>query len=229
MNDAHREARGILLRVGALLLAAAAVEAGLKLYAILAGIWFQAQLGVVAALAGVLLLVRSPGAIAPARALAALGAALVLARLLMIPVNTPPALLLMELRVQPGLAWPSLLVPLAALAVAVFATWRLGAPAVRAMQSAAGGRGWPLWPAAVLGGVIGLALALQPRLALDADAAAQAEALARRQLGDGWRYHVVVAIPDGDPMRPRLAFGMVTAWNDGEIRTLTVPADAPGL
>jgi hypothetical protein len=136
-----------------------------------------------------------------------------------LPFIQPPQLSLTELSLEPAsFIWPAA-AAIAAVGVELWIWRELGRTNVQAALSGAGSRLWDDATAAKAGAAaILLAIGLR-WLSLHGDSAAVAVSLAREQLGPDYRY-ALTSIGSTSKDGHKSVQGVVTAWNDNEIKTV---------
>ena len=134
-----------------------------------------------------------------------------------LPVLQPWDLIVTEVRLDP-IGCLAMAGPIAiALCLLFWVARVLGLPAVRDAIISAGIRRWDMRLPAQAGGGVVLLACLMLFLALHGQSADLATSLALRQLGPEYRYHLSWISSSGNGHGTSVS-GVVTAWNDREIR-----------
>jgi len=203
------------------LLVVGVLDIGVMIYCIANSISYSSSFNIFAVIAGVFLLRASLRAASVVRWLAMFMLAALLTLILAWPFLQPWDLTLTEVRLNPWSAGGT--VAFAALVLGLLA-WlysQLGRAPILAARAAAGRPKRDMRIPAVVG--VGLVVVLGVFLSvfLSGESASKAESIAAQQLGDGYRYHVSSL---NIQMNNRVKFvsGVVTAWNDKEIKSVPV-------
>lgn len=98
---------------------------------------------------------------------------------------------------------------------------QLGRASVRAAQAAAGRPNRSMRIPASVGVGLVVALAVFLSVFLGGESASKAKTIAAQQLGDGYRYHVS-SLNIQLNNNGKFASGVVTAWNDKEVKNVPV-------
>lgn len=220
-------ARTVLKRTGAVLIGVGLVDIGAMAYCIANDIAYASSFNVFAVIAGVFLMRGSLRAASIVRSACVFLLCAVVALAVVWPMIQPMDLTMTQLRLDPGSAVLAAVVPLLVCALLGWLVMQLSLPAVRAAQVESGLRPRRLRTpiAAGLGLVLTVSLVLN-FLLLDGESANKAKALAARQLGGAYRYHVsslsIVNTQEGTEVQ-----AVVTAWNATEVRHLPVTWQEP--
>lgn len=207
----------ILKHVGVVLVAVSLLIVAVTIYLGAGGRAITLGLGAITLAAGVLLLRGDTRAAWATRMLSAFGVGATVVGLGGQLLMRPPDLILAELRLQPL----SFLLPAAAAILAgciqIWVMRELGREPVQTAIAAAGLPRWPLEPIVKAGGAVMLMVTLLLWLSLHGTSASVAMELALRQLGPDYRY-ALTSISSARRSGRTEVSGVVTAWNDHEIR-----------
>jgi hypothetical protein len=178
---------------------------------------YPAILDGIAIAAGLWLLWDGPRAALWVRTLAAFLLAAGVVAVIAAPLLQPLDLTLTELRLDP-IGCLAIVAPVAiTLGLALWVVRELGHQPVRDAIISAGIRRWDMRIPAQAGGGLVLLVCLMLWLALHGQSAELATSLALQQLGPGYRYHLSWISSSGNGHGTSVR-GVVTAWNDKEIR-----------
>jgi hypothetical protein len=209
----------IVKRAGAGLLAIGIIDGAVTIARLAVAGPYPGVLDGIAVIAGIALLRGGPRAALWVRTLAvfllAAGVVLVIAA----PLYQPLDLTLTEIRLDPGDFATKAASVTVVLCVTLWVTLRLGQRSIQDAISRAGIRRWDMrMPAQAGGGIVALSGCLL-WLTLHGQSADLATSLALQQLGPDYRYHLSW-ISSANNGHGRSVTGVVTAWNDKEIRTV---------
>ena len=211
----------ILNRTGTVLVVIGLLDIAVMIYCIVNRISYSSSFNIFAVIAGVFLLRGSLRAASIVRWLGVFMIAAFVALLLAWPLMQPIDLTLTQARLSPLSALTSL-----GLLVLVFAllSWlvrELGRTSVLEARAAEGRKSRDMRIPAVLGVGLVVLLVVFLTLLLGGESASKAKSLAEQNLGAGYRYHVssmnIAKTSQGTIIR-----GVVTAWNEREIRNVPV-------
>jgi hypothetical protein len=206
-----------LRRVGGVLLAVGLIDLAITIARLSAAGPYPAILDGMAIAAGIWLLLDGARAALWVRSLAifllAGGVVLVVA----VPVLQPLDLTLTEVRLDPAGCLAKAGPIVAALCLLFWVVRELGRPSVRDAIISAEIRRWDMRIPAQAGGGVVLLICLMVVLALHGQSADLATSLALQQLGPFYRYHLSW-ISSSNNGHGTSVNGVVTAWNDKEIR-----------
>jgi hypothetical protein len=216
----------ILKRVGLVLAVAGSI--GLALAVWFAPGWRLFEFGVagVAVVAGILLLRGNMAAARFVRAAASCVLGIVVVAVLGLASLQPFDLTLTEIRLDPmRFCWPATYAIVGVLLL-LWTVRELGREPVQAASAEIGLRRWdPMTPAKAGAGVTAVVAGLL-WLSLHGQSAQLAESLALQQLGPGYRYSLS-SIHGADNGRGTSVSGVVTAWNDKEIKEVLLHWETP--
>lgn len=216
----------IMKRVGAVLLAAGLIDGIVTILRLARTGPYPGVLDAVAVAAGLALLTGGPRMALWVRSLAIFVLAACVVGIVAAPLFQPLSLSITEIRLDPTVfgAWGARIVAVAG--VTLWVAWRLGHRAVQDAIIAAGIRRWDMsLPAQGGAGVTALA-ALLLWLTLHGQSADLATSLALEQLGPDYRYHLswISSARNG---HGTTVTGVVTAWNDKEIKKVVLHWETP--
>jgi hypothetical protein len=209
----------VLRRVGGVLLAVGMIDLGVTIVRRAVAGPYLAALDAIAILAGLCLLWGGPRAALWVRSLAVFLLAAGVVPIIATPFYQPLSLTIAELRAD----WADLAGKAAQLAVLLaFLLWvalELGRASVQEAIIRAGIRRWSMQIPAQAGGGIVLLVGFLSWLSIHGQSAPLAESLALQQLGPDYRYHLSW-ISSAKTDRGTSVSGVVTAWNDKEVKTV---------
>jgi hypothetical protein len=204
-------------RVGALLLSIGIIDGVVTIVRLTeAGPW-PGVLDSIAVVAGIALLRGGPRATLWVRSVAVFLLAACLVLIIAAPLFQPVDLSIAEIRFAPAASAGIVASVIVILCVTLWVTLRLGHPSVLDTIARAGIMRWDMTiPAQAGAGVVALA-SLLLWLTLHGQSGELATALALKQLGPDYRYHLSW-ISSANNGHGTTVTGVVTAWNDKEIR-----------
>lgn len=211
----------ILKRVGGVLIVVGLLDIGVMIYCIAKDTSYSSSLNVFAVIAGIFLLRGDLPAATLVRSFAAFLLSACAALFLALPFLQPVSLTLTQLRLAP-------LHGALTIAGTLFLFWllywvirELGRAPVQAALIQAGRKSPNLRVPAAVGVGLVVVLGIFLALLLGGESARRAKSMAEHELGPGYRYHVsslnIAINNEGTSVS-----GVVTAWNDREIRSLPV-------
>ena len=216
--------RSILKRVGIVLVAVGLVDIAWMIYCIVHRLAYQSSLNLFAVIAGVLLMRGSIRAAAVVRWFSVFFLTAGLGALFVWPAAEPLDLTLTRIRLNPGghVAAVALLVFI--LVLFYWAIKELGREEVRVASESAGLKRRDMRLPIGLGIALVVGLGVSLNVFLHGVSAERAKSMAAKEVGPGYRFHVrSLAISSvGDK---KSVSGVVTAWNDKEIREIAVHWD----
>lgn len=215
------EHRPILRRAGVVLIVVGLLDVVLMVYGILSNMAYTSGFNVLAVVAGIFLMRSSLRAASLVRWLAVFTLAGCASLVIAWPFVQPIDFTLTQLRLSPLLTIGSLGVAVV-LGLVLFWLYReLGHVSVLAAQVAAGRPVRDMRIPAVVGICVVVALAVFMGLLLGGEAAMKAKAIAAKQLGAKYRYHVT-SLSISSNSQGTFVSGTVAAWNDTEIQNVSV-------
>lgn len=217
---------GILRRAGVVLLALGAIDLAVTIVRLTEAGPYPASIDAAAAIAGLALLFGGPRAALWVRSIAVFLLAAGIALVVAVPFYQPLNLTITQIRLEPWTFIPKAAELAFTLCVLFWAARELGRRPVLDAIITAGIKRWDMSiPAQAGAGVVALGCLLL-WLALQGQTKQLAESLALEQLGPGYRYHLSwiskTSIGHGTSVA-----GMVTAWNDREIKTVVLHWETP--
>jgi hypothetical protein len=211
----------ILKRTGAVLLAVGLVDIAVMVYCIINGISYSSSFNIFAVVAGIFLLRGSLRAASVVRWFAAFMLAGFSALLLAWPFFQPIDLTLTQIRVSPLSTAASVGVTALVIVLLFWLYRELGQSPVLQARAVAGRKARDMRvPAAAGVGLVAM-LGVLMALLLGGESASKAQAMAEQQLGSAYRYHVS-SLNIAKNNRGTFVAGVVTAWNEKEIRNVPV-------
>jgi hypothetical protein len=210
-----------LKRAGLALVVVGAVDIAAMVYCILRGISYSSSFHIFAVVAGVFLLKGNLRAASAVRWFAVFMLAALCATVLAWPFMQPLDLTLTQARLAPGQAVFTLGLLAFVVALLLWLYRELGTTEVLAARAAAGRKVRDLRIPAALGlGLVVIMTATVP-LFLEGESGSKAKAIAQQQLGGGYQYHVS-SLRVAKTLQGTFVAGVVTAWNDHEVKTVPV-------
>jgi hypothetical protein len=210
---------GILKRVGVVLLVVGLIDTVVTIERFAIAGPCPAAFDATAIVAGIFLFLGGPRAALWVRTLAIFLLAAGIALMIAAPFYQPLDLTLTEIRLDPT----ALIFKAAPIAVIlVLSLWvsrELGRQPIQDAIASAGIRRWDMRIPAQAGAGVVVLVCLLLWLALHGQSAQLAESLALQQLGPDYRYHLSWISRGGNGHGTSIS-GVVTAWNDKEIKTV---------
>ncbi len=211
----------ILKRIGTVLLAVGLLDIAVMVYCIVNRVSYSSSFNLIAVIAGIFLLRGSVRAASIVRWFAVFMLAGFLTLVFAWPFLQPIDLTLTQVRLNPLSAVASLGVISVLLALLFWLYRELGQASIQAACAAAGRKDRDMRiPAAAGVGVVVL-LAIFMAILLGSELVSKAKSMAEQQLGATYRYHVssLNIMTNG---QSTFVTGVVTAWNEKEIRQVPV-------
>jgi hypothetical protein len=215
----------ILRRVGLVLIVVGVIDVGLMIYCIVHDIHYSSPYNIFAIIAGIFLLRGSLRGAALISQAAALLLAFFIVGTLLLPVFVPVGLVLAGLRIYPlrVLADAARMAFFLGLSFWVFRQLRREVVLQASVRSK--GRIPSLRVPILIGVALVAILASTTSLSLRSDRAKRAEQIAASQVGDGYNLHVTSIGTTWTSKGGGRSYAVVTAWNDHEIRKISVSWD----
>ncbi|MES2958041.1 MAG: hypothetical protein V4792_07625 [Pseudomonadota bacterium] len=211
----------ILRKTGSVLLAVGLLDIAVMIYCIVNSISYSSSFNIFAVVAGIFLLRGSLRAASIVRWFAMFMLVGFLALVLAWPFIQPVDLTLTQVRLSPFAAVISAAFMFGVLVLLYWLQRQLGEMPVQSARAAAGRKIRDMRVPAAAGVGLVVVLALFLSLLLGGESAAKAISIAQQQLGPAYRYHVsslnIAKSNEGTSVT-----GLVTAWNDKEIRSVPV-------
>jgi len=211
----------ILRRTGIVLIAVGAVDIAAMVYCMVNGISYSSSLNVFAVVAGVFLVRGSLAAASLLRWFSVFSLAVLCSLVLAWPVFQPFDLTLTQFRVSPAASALSALLFAGLIALFGWIQSQLGRPPVLEAILAAGRKVRSMKFPAAAGVALVVLLATGVPLMVSGESGDKAIAIARAQLGAGYKYHVS-SLSVSSTSAGTSSSARVTAWNDREIRIVPV-------
>lgn len=211
----------ILKRTGTVLVAVGLFDIAVMIYCIVNRISYSSSFNIFAVIAGVFLLRGSLRAASIVRWLAAFMIAAFVSLLLAWPFMQPIDLTLTQVRLSPLSALTSLGVLVIVFALLFWLVRELGRTSILEARAAAGRKSRDMRVPVVLGVGLVVVLVVFLTLLLGGESASKAKSLAEQNLGASYRYHVS-SMNIAKSSQGTFISGVVTAWNESEIRNVPV-------
>lgn len=211
----------VLKRVGAVLLIVGSIDIAVMIYCIANHIPYSSSFNIFAVVAGAFLLRGSLRAASIVRWFAVFLLAAFLALLLAWPLVQPFALTLTQIRLNPGTSFAKLAFVAFALGLLVWVIGELGRESVKAACARAGRKQRDVRIPAVAGVGLVIFMGIFMALLLGGESAKRAKSMAEQQVGPGYRFHVS-SLKIAKSSQGTFVSGVVTAWNDNEVRNIPV-------
>jgi hypothetical protein len=216
-----RSYQAILKRVGAVLVVIGLLDIGVMVYCIVHRISYRSSLNLFAVIAGILLLRGSLRTAATVRWFGVLFLSACITTLFALPAVQPMDLTLTKIRLSPGGFIADVAFVLLILALFYWVIAELGREPVQEASDSAGIKRRDMrFPVGVgISLVIGLGALLH--VFLGGESAEHAKSMAEKLVGPGYRLHVS-SMRVSRSGHTESVSGVVTAWNDKEIRDIAV-------
>lgn len=211
----------ILKRTGAVLLVAGLIDVAAMIYCIAKGISYSSSINIFAIIAGIFLLRGSLRAASLVRWFAVFMLAAILALVVAWPFLQPIGLTLTQARLNPGLAIAVAALVALLLVLLFWVSRELGSEPVLTARAAAGRKVRDMRVPAAIGVTLVVLVGAFVWILLGGETAGRARAVAEQQLGPGYRYHVS-SLKISKSSKGTAVAGVVTAWNEKEIRHVPV-------
>lgn len=211
----------ILKRVGTVLLVVGLVDIAVMIYCITNGISYSSSFNIFAVIAGVFLLRSSLRAASVVRWFAVFMFAAFVVLLIAWPFMQPLGLTLTQLRLNPGGSVVTVALMAFVLGLLFWVARELGREPIQAARTSAGRKLRDMRIPAAIGVVLVVVMGIFLALLLSGDSAQRAKSMAEQQVGPGYRFHVS-SLNIAKNNRGTFVSGIVTAWNDKDIRNVLV-------
>jgi hypothetical protein len=219
MNDqSHTH---IFKRTGGVLLAVGLVDIAVMVYCIVNRISYSSSFNIFAVLAGIFLMRGSLRAASIVRWFSVFMLAAFLMLIAAWPFLQPVDLTLTQVRLTPVASVATVVLVTAVLALLLWLARELGREPVLAARAAAGRKLRDMRIPAAVGVGLVVVMGVFLSVLLGGESASRARALAEQQTGPGFRYHVS-SLNIAKNSRGTFVSGVVTAWNQGEVRYVAV-------
>lgn len=218
MNTQHAP---ILKRVGGVLLIVGSIDIAVMIYCIANRISYSSSFNIFAVVAGIFLIRGSLRAASIVRWFALFMLSAFVALLIALPFMQPVSLTLTQLRLSPGASFATVAFMAFVLGLLFWVAKELGREPIQAARASAGRKQRDM-RIPVAGGV-GLVIVMGIFMAvlLGGESADRAKTMAAQQVGPGYRFHVS-SLNIAKNNKGTFVSGVVTAWNDNEIRNIAV-------
>ncbi len=214
----------ILQRAGAVLVLVGLVDIAVMIYCIANGISYSSSFNIFAVVAGVFLIRGSLRAASIVRWFAVFMLSTFVSLLLAWPLLQPLGLTLTQIKFHPIPSAVTAALMAGILALLFWLAKVLGSEPVQAARAEQGRKLRKMWIPAGIGVGMVAVLGISLTLLLGGESAEHATSIARQQVGEGYQFYVgtlnVVHTQQG-----KFVSGIVTAWNDSEIRYVPVRWD----
>lgn len=211
----------ILKRVGAVLLVVGLIDIAVMIYCIANRISYSSSFNIFAVIAGIFLLRGSLRAASIVRWFAIFMLAGFLAMMIVWPFIQPFSLTLTQARLSPGTSVVMFAFMAFVLALLVWLIRELGLEPIMAARASAGRKKRDMRIPAAVGVGLVIVMGAFMVLLLGGESASRAKSMAEQQVGSGYRFHVS-SLNIAKNNQGTFVSGVVTAWNDNEIRTIPV-------
>lgn len=211
----------ILKRAGTVLLVVELLDIAVMVYCIVNRISYSSGLNIFAVIAGIFLLRGNLRAALIVRWVAVFLLAAFVALLLAWPFMQPMGLTLTQIRLSPFSASISIGLMASVFVLLLWLYRELGQAPILAARAAAGRKARDMRVPAAAGVCVVVALGIVLALLLGGESASKARALAEEQMGAAYRYHVS-SLSIAKNRQGTFVAGIVTAWNEKEIRNVPV-------
>jgi hypothetical protein len=211
----------ILKRVGAVLLAVGLIDIAVMIYCIANGVSYSSSFNIFAVVAGIFLLRGSLRAASIVRWFSVFMLSGFVALLIAWPLMQPVGLTLTQIRLNPGTSIATFAVLAFVLGLLFWLARELGREPVLAARASAGRKPRDMRIPAAAGVGMVIVMIIFMTLLLGGETADRAKSMAEQQVGPGYRFHVS-ALNIATNNQGTSVSGVVTAWNDNEIRTVPV-------
>ena len=211
----------ILKRVGIVLLAVGLIDIAVMIYCIANHLSYSSSLSIFAVLAGIFIMRGSLRAASLVRWFSVFMLAGTVALLIAWPFMQPFSLTLTQLRLNPGESIEKVMFVAFVLGLLVWLIRELGREPVMAARAAAGRKQRDMRIPVAAGVGIVVVMGIFMAFLLGGESADRAKSLAEQQVGSGYRLHVS-SLNITKNNQGTFVSGVVTAWNDSEIRNLPV-------
>ncbi|HEU4852368.1 MAG TPA: hypothetical protein VFT37_09460 [Telluria sp.] len=211
----------VMRRTGRVLLAIGLLDIGVMIYCMATGTSYSSSLNLFAVIAGVFLIRGSLRAAAVVRFMAVFYGVMFAALRLILAVMQPLDLTVTQLRLAPFAALGTAAMMLALVGLIGAVVWSLGHPSIAAARAAAGKKRRGIVIPAAIGLVAMVSMVVGTHYLLNGDSAARALREAASVGGPAYRYAVTSLSIKSSGGESRVS-GVVTAWNEREIRSIPV-------
>lgn len=211
----------ILKRVGAVLLVVGLIDIAVMIYCVANRISYSSSFNIFAVVAGIFLLRGSLRAASIIRWLAVFALATFVALLIAWSFMQPIALTLTQIRLNPGKSFAMFAFMAFVLGLLVWLIRELGREPVMVARANAGRKQRDMRIPATAGVGLVVVMGIFMTLLLGGETADRAKSMAEQQVGSGYRFHVS-SLNIAKNNHGTFVSGVVTAWNENEIRNVFV-------
>jgi hypothetical protein len=216
----------ILKRVGGVLILIGLLDITAMIYCIVNDISYSSSFNIFAVIAGIFLLRGSLRGAAVVRWLAVFMLAGFTALLVAWPFLQPFSLTLMQLRLNPEYAAITIVYIAFPFGLLFWLAKELGRAPIQAAIIQTGRKPRDMRIPAAVGVGLVVVLGIFVTVLLGGESAMRAKSMAEKQMGPGYRFHVS-SLSVAKNNRGTFVSGVVTAWNDNEIKSLPVHWEEP--
>jgi hypothetical protein len=217
-NQSYRQ---ILKRVGRVLVAVGLIDIGVMIYCIVNRISYSSSLNLFAVIAGILMMRDSLRTASTVRWFGAFFLAAGISALIAWPAIQPVGLTLAKFRLHPGRFVGGVAFLAFALGSFYWVIRELGSETVQMASVAAGIKHRDLRVPAACGVALVVFGGVFMNLLLSGDSATRAVSMAEKEVGPGYQLHVSSLRISGTGGKTSVS-GVVTAWNEKEIKEIPV-------
>lgn len=210
-----------LKRVGGVLLVVGLIDIAAMIYCIANRMSYSSSFNIFAVVAGILLIRGSLRTASIVRWFALFMLSAFVALLVVLPFMQPASLMLTQLRLSPGTSFAIAAVMVFVLSLLFWVEKELGHQPVQAACASAGLKQRDMRIPVAVGVGLVVVMGVFIVFLLEGESAGRAKSLAAQKVGPGYHLHVSsLSIAMND--RGTSFSGVVTAWNDNEIRNIPV-------
>lgn len=211
----------ILKRVGAVLLVVGLIDIAVMFYCMANRISYSSSFNLFAVAAGIFLLRANLRAASLIRWIAVFMLATFVPMMLAWPFMQPFSLTLLQVRLNPGASIVSFVFMVFAIGLLFWTARELGREPIMSARASAGRKQRDMRIPVAVGVVLVIAVNIFLSIFLSGESADQAKSIAQQQVGSDFRLHVssLSIVKNGEG---KFVSGVVTAWNEGEIRYIPV-------
>ena len=211
----------ILKRVGGVLLAVGLIDIAVMTYCILNNISYSSSFNIFAVVAGIFLMRGSLRAASVVRWFAVFMLSGLVTLLIAWPFMQPVNLTLTQLRLNPGASFITVAFMAFVFGLLFWVTKELGREPIQAARTSAGFKNRDMRVPMVVGVGLVIVMGIFMAVLLGGESADRAMSIAKQQVGSGYRFYVS-SLNIAKNNKGTFGSGVVTAWNDNEIRNIPV-------
>jgi hypothetical protein len=213
--------RSILKRVGIVVIMIGLADIGVMVYCIVNKISYSSSLNVCAVVAGVLLVRGNLRAASTVRWFGVFLLSACIAVLFASPAIQPIDLTVTEMRLHPSAFVAGLASTAFMVALMFWVIKELGRESVKAASDSVGLKRRDMRVPVALGIALVIGLGVTSNIFLTGESGERAKSMAEKQVGPGYKFHVR-SMRISNAGQTQSADGVVTAWNEKEIREIPV-------